>query len=121
MDRVLLCSTVDSEIFARILFSRIALNDIFAPSKILQGHNLNIPVFATSRGFYMRSFAKIKSSRKFPNIQYVVSFLILMRKRELVTLLQLSSWYLVTISMISVSWLFLAVPLVGLQCVIVVQ
>ena len=43
--------------------------------------------------------------------------IILMRKRELVALLLLSSRCLVTLS---VPWLFLIVPFVGLQCVIVV-
>ena len=39
----------------------------------------------------------------------------LMRKRKLVALLQLSSWCLVTVS---IFWLFLTVPRVGLQYVI---
>ena len=39
-----------------------------------------------------------------------------MRKRELVALLILSSWCLVTVGVL---WLFLPVPWVGLQCVIV--
>ena len=34
LDRVLLCSTVDSEILAKILSSRITVNDIFVTSKI---------------------------------------------------------------------------------------
>ena len=42
---------------------------------------------------------------------------ILTRKRELVALLLLSTWCLVTVSDL---WLFLAVPWVGLQFVIVV-
>ena len=57
------------------------LKDILAIVKIsLQGYDLPISVvdsdFAISRGFYfhetshMRSFAKIKPSRKFPNLQY---------------------------------------------------
>ena len=41
--------------------------------------------------------------------------IVLMGKRELVALLSLSSWCLVI-----VVWLFLAVPWVGLQCIIVV-
>ena len=40
-----------------------------------------------------------------------------MRKRELAALLWLSSWCLVAVSVL---WLFLMVPWVGLQCVIVV-
>ena len=40
-----------------------------------------------------------------------------MRKRELAALLWLSSWCLVAVSAL---WLFLMVPWVGLQCVIVV-
>ena len=39
------------------------------------------------------------------------------RERELVALFFLSSWCLVTVSVL---WLFLAVPKFGLQCVIVV-
>ena len=42
--------------------------------------------------------------------------IILARKKELVALLNLSSWCLVTVSVL---WLFLAVPLVDLKCVIV--
>ena len=44
--------------------------------------------------------------------------IIIMRKRELVALLLLSFGCLVTVNVMS---LFLAVPLVGLQCVIVVH
>ena len=43
--------------------------------------------------------------------------IIVMGKRELVALLCLSSWLLV---IVIVLWLFLMVPWVGLQCVIVV-
>ena len=43
--------------------------------------------------------------------------IILMRKRELVALLKLSSWCLVTVNFL---WLFLTEPWVGLQFVIVV-
>ena len=43
--------------------------------------------------------------------------IILTRKRDLVALLKLSSWWLVTVG---APWLLLAVPWVGLQCVIVV-
>ena len=43
--------------------------------------------------------------------------MILRRKRELIALLLLSFWCHVTVSAL---WLFLTVPLVGLQCVIVV-
>ena len=43
--------------------------------------------------------------------------IILKRKRELVTLLLLSYGCLVTVNLL---WLFLKVPWVGLQCVIVV-
>ena len=42
---------------------------------------------------------------------------ILMWKRKLVALLKLSSWCLVTVNVL---WLFITVPWVGLQCVIVV-
>ena len=45
---------------------------------------------------------------------FVITFT---RKRELVTLLLLSFGYLVTVNAL---WLFLTVPWVGLQCVIVV-
>ena len=40
--------------------------------------------------------------------------IILKRKREMVTILQLSSWCLVTVSIL---YLFLLMPWVGLQCV----
>ena len=74
--------TVDSEIFERILFSRIALKDIelckkFATKARFTYINKRQSDFAISRGFYfhetshMRSFGKIKSSRKFPNLQYL--------------------------------------------------
>ena len=43
--------------------------------------------------------------------------IILTRKRELITLLLLSSCCIVTVSVL---WLFLTIPLDGLQCVIVV-
>ena len=43
--------------------------------------------------------------------------ILLMGQRELIDLLLLSSWCLVTVSIL---WLFLTVPWVGLQCVIVV-
>ena len=51
-------------------------------------------------------------------MHYLLSFLVflLMSKRELVALLKLSSWCLVTVSVL---WLFLTVPWVGLQLVIV--
>ena len=49
-------------------------------------------------------------------VQCFVPFLYLIGDRELVTLC-LSSWYLVTASVL---WLFLTVPWVGLQCVIAV-
>ena len=49
---------------------------------------------------------------------YPSSFtIILMGKRELVALFYLSLWCLVTVNVV---WLFLAVPWVDLQCVIVV-
>ena len=50
---------------------------------------------------------------------YLHKFVILKKKskRELVALLLLSFGYLVTVNVL---WLFLAVPWVGLQCVIVV-
>ena len=47
----------------------------------------------------------------------VLNYIILIGKRELVALLLWSSWYTMTVS---VMWLFLAVPWVGLQCLIVV-
>ena len=73
--------TVNPEIFARILFSRITLKDLFAKVKIATKACFTIISrrqrdFAISRGFYfhetsqMRSFAKLKLSRKFPNLQY---------------------------------------------------
>ena len=51
-------------------------------------------------------------------MHYYSSFaIILKRKRKLVALLLLSCGCIVTINVL---WLFLTVPLVGLQCVIVV-
>ena len=72
--------TVNLEIFARVLFSRIALKDILTMLKLktrtwftyiskLEGD------FATSGGLYFhetshkRSFPKIKTSQKFSNLQ----------------------------------------------------
>ena len=89
-------TTVDSEIFARILFSWIALKDKFSDVKnkrlrqaclqfrivvfpdhthllLLTYINERQSDFAISRGFYFHeSFAKIKSSRKFSNLQYII-------------------------------------------------
>ena len=72
--------TVNSEIFTRILFSPIALKDIFATFKIR-----NLPVSVNYKvilpffdGFIfmklrsMRSFANIKTSQKFPNLHAVL-------------------------------------------------
>ena len=75
-------NTVNSEMFARILFSRIALGDIFATSKFVTRPwfiyiSKRQSNFAIWRGFYfhetshMRIFAEIKFSRKFPNLQYI--------------------------------------------------
>ena len=71
--------TVNPEIFARILSSRIALKYIFAMVKIVTRHDLPISVndsgFGILRGFYlhetlhMQNFAKIKPSRKSLNVQ----------------------------------------------------
>ena len=68
-----------------ILFSRIALKDIFATLKFMTrawfSHiNKGQSYHAISRGFYfhetshMQSFAKIKPSHKFPNLQHAISF-----------------------------------------------
>ena len=62
--------TLCSEIFARLLFSRITIKDIFATLKVCLGHDLPTSVnnIVISRGFYFhetshrRSFAKIKPS-----------------------------------------------------------
>ena len=74
-------NTVDSEIFVRILFSRIALKNIKSDVKKLATKarftyiNKGQSDFAISQGFYfhetsqMRSFAKIKSSQKFTVMQ----------------------------------------------------
>ena len=61
------CATVNSEIFARIKFSRIALKDIFATSKIREKGIIYLESdLATSSGFYFHEtfrenkiFAKI--------------------------------------------------------------
>ena len=73
---------VHPEIFARTLFSRIALKDIayLRRSNSLLGHDL--PISVTDRVIspfredflftkLLRSFVKIKASRKFPNLQYL--------------------------------------------------
>ena len=68
-------NTVNSEIFARILFSQKALKDIFAALKIcdydmIYVHYKTTKVIAMLQGFYfhgtsqMRSFAKIKTPAK---------------------------------------------------------
>ena len=76
--------TVKSEVFARILFSRIALKAIFKlPRQNSRlGHGLPASIndsdFDISQGYYfhetshlqMRSFVKIIPSQKFPNLQY---------------------------------------------------
>ena len=67
---------VNSEIFARILLSRMAFKrHICDVRNSRQRHNLPISVNDRVIGFYfhetsdMRSFAKIKHSLKFPNLQ----------------------------------------------------
>ena len=73
--------TINSEIFARILFSQLTLKHIFVTLKIrdkgvIYQYQLTTEWFANSWGFYfhetphMRRFAKIKPMRKFPNLQY---------------------------------------------------
>ena len=75
-DARLIWVTVNSEIFAKILFSRIALKDIFATFKIrdqvmIYLYQSTTECFAISRGFYfretshMQSFAKIKPRENF--------------------------------------------------------
>ena len=62
---------MNSEIFVRILFSRLMLKDIFevllcdwwSDFTILQG-------FHYGETLHLRSFAKIKPSQKFPNFPY---------------------------------------------------
>ena len=70
---------MNSEFFARILFSLIALKDIFATFNLRPGHDLHISVkgrvilpyceFYFHKTSHMRSYAKIKPSRKFLNLQ----------------------------------------------------
>ena len=73
-------NTVNQEIFAIIIFSRIALKDIFVTLKIRTRAwftyiSKQKSYLGISQGFYfqetshMRSFAKIKPSQKFPNLQ----------------------------------------------------
>ena len=71
--------TVNPEIFARILFSRIALKDIFVTLKIrdygmiyiISNNDRVISAFREDFIFTkLRNFAKIKPSRKFQNLQY---------------------------------------------------
>ena len=62
-------STVDSEIFARILFSRIALKDILAMLKFATKArftyiNKRKSDFAISRGFYFHETSHSEVSRK---------------------------------------------------------
>ena len=69
--------TVNPEIFARILFSQTALKHICGATNSRLGHDLHILVSdrvisAFRKDFIftkLRSFAKIKPSRKFPNLQ----------------------------------------------------
>ena len=79
---LILINTVNSDFFARILFSRTAFKHIFATLKIAARAYLLISVndrtdFVNSGCFYfhetshMRSFEKIKPSRKFSNLQYM--------------------------------------------------
>ena len=61
--------TVNSEIIVRILFSRIALKDIFFYIKIARlGHGLPISEndsrFSISRGFYFRETSHLRSFEK---------------------------------------------------------
>ena len=74
--------TVNSEIFARNVLSRIALKDLFVTLKICDFSTWFSYIskcqiiFAISRGFYfhktshMRSFAEKKNSQKLLNLQY---------------------------------------------------
>ena len=68
-------------------------------------HNFIIPIFSLRRGLF---------TQKVPCTMLTIDF-ILMGKRELVALLDLSSWCLVMFE-----WLFLAVPRGCLRFVIVV-
>ena len=62
--------SVNSEIFARILFSRVAIKDIFAMLKSRDMGMVDDRVIVRYREDFI--FTKIKTSRKFPNLQYCV-------------------------------------------------
>ena len=71
----ILTIAVNSEIFPRILFSRIALKDIFATLKSQIGQNLttsvnNRVILPIRVGFIFTKLREIKLSRKFPILQY---------------------------------------------------
>ena len=64
--------TVNPEIFARILFSRIALRHIWDVKNSRQGHDLPISVNDRVISAFREDFifTKLKPSRKFLHIQY---------------------------------------------------
>ena len=93
-------------------------------TKLVPGTNLtaNMPMLAMNRNLneniptWCRSVnieAQVNLCKNRPLTSFAI---ILTRTRELVALLKLSSWCLVTVNAL---WFFLAVPWVGLQCVIV--
>ena len=73
-------NTVNPEIFNRILFSRIALNNIFATLKIRDNGMIFKTMSVNDRVIspfcedfiFTKSFKKIEPSRKFPYLQYVL-------------------------------------------------
>ena len=79
--------TVDSEIFARVFFFANSIKRHISDvknSRLRQDLPISINervILPFREGFIftklrtMRSFAKIKSSRKFPNLQYTLKFL----------------------------------------------
>ena len=76
--------TVNSEIFARVLFSRNFANAKFHENKILTkslsftdiGKSCLSRKFLTWQISLLRLFKKIKFSRKFPNLQYFIQIYI---------------------------------------------
>ena len=79
---IILLYTVNPEFFAKPLFSRTVLKDIFVMLQICDKGRFTYIIKQKSnsailQGFYfhktshMQSFAKIKASRKLPNLQYI--------------------------------------------------
>ena len=66
--------TVNPEIFARIIFSRMTLKDIFATflNRMIYQYQSTKNDFSISRGFIFTKLRKCETSRKFPDLQYLL-------------------------------------------------